>query len=227
MWGGLVPLILGSALEPIEIAITIILLGTPSRLRSAGAWIAGHGSTRLLQGLVFGTILHWGARSANPAHSRHWIVSTVLLVVALVFLVTAAREMFSDDDPDAPPPKWMTMLTTATPTKAFFIGAGVMAVSVKAWVFTLAAIGVIGTAGSGAGLGRVTNVVTYVAFVVLAASGNLLVVCAAGFLPARSRSLLERTLRWIQDNDRPIMIVVGLVFGIWFGIKALHGFGIL
>jgi len=39
--------------------------------------------------------------------------------------------------------------------------------------------------------------------------------------------LLDRTLRWLQENNRPIMIVVGLVFEIWFGIKALHGFGIL
>ncbi len=223
VWSGLVPLILGSALEPIEIAITITLLSMPSRVRSAGAWIAGHVVTRLLQGLVFGTILHWGARSADPSRSRHWGVSTVLLVVAVVVLVTAARAAFGTDEPDAPPPKWMTMLTSATPTKAFFIGAGVMAVSVKAWVFTLAAIGVIGDAD----LGHVTNVVTYVAFVALASSGNLLVAGAAAFLPGRSRSLLDRAMRWIQDNDRPITVVVGLVVGIWFGIKALHGFGIL
>ena len=150
-------------------------------------------------------------------------VSTVLLVVALLFLVTAARELFSDDDPDAPPPKWMTMLMSATPIKAFFIGAGIMTISVKSWVFTLAAISVIGNAG----LGRVANVVSYLLFVALAASGNLLIVAMAAFFPQRSRSVLDRVLRWLQENDRPIMIVVGLVFGIWFGIKALHGFGIL
>ena len=223
VWSGLIPLILGSALEPIEIGITIVLLSTPSRLRAAGAWIAGHAGTRLLQGLIFGTILHWGTRSAEPDHPHHWIVSTILLVVAALFLVTAARELFSGDDPNAPPPKWMTMVTSATPLKAFFIGAGVMAVSVKAWVFTLAAIGVIGSAG----LGRATNVAIYVAFVALAASGNLLTVAVAAFLPQRSRSLLDRILRWLQDNDRVLMIVVGLVFGTWFGIKALRGFGIL
>ncbi len=223
VWSGLVPLILGSALEPIEIAITLMLLGTPARLRAAGAWIAGHATTRLLQGLVFGTILHWGARSANPTSARHWIVSTVLLLVALLFLVTAARELLTDDDPGAPPPKWMTVLTSASPIKAFFIGAGVMVVSVKAWVFTLAAIGVIGEAG----LGHAGNVVTYLAFVGLAAGGNLLVVGAAAISPGHSGPVLDRTLRWIQDNDRPIVIVVGLVFGIWFGLKALHGFGIL
>ena len=223
MWSSLIPLILGGVLEPIEIAITIMLLSTPSHLRAAGAWIAGHCGTRLLQGLVFGTILHWGARGADSNRSHHWIVSTVLLVVALLFLVTAARELFSDDDPNAPPPKWMTMLTSATPTKAFFIGAGVITVSVKAWVFTLAAISVIGSAG----LGRVANIGSYIAFVLLAMSANLLIIAMAAFFPERSRSVLDRTLRWLQDHDRPIVIVVGLVFGIWFGIKALNGFGIL
>ncbi len=184
MWTSLVPLILGCALEPIEIVITIMLLGTPSHLRAASAWVSGHVSTRLLQGLIFGTILHWGARSTDSNHAHHWIVSTVLLVVALLFLVTAARELFSDDDPDAPPPKWMTMLTSATPIKAFFIGAGIMTISVKSWVFTLAAISVIGNAG----LGRVANVVSYLLFVALAASGNLLIVAMAAFFPQRSRS---------------------------------------
>ena len=85
MWGSLIPLILGCALEPIEIAITIMLLGTPSRVRAATAWIAGHVSTRLLQGLIFGTILHWGARSADSNRAHHWVVSTVLLMVACSF----------------------------------------------------------------------------------------------------------------------------------------------
>ena len=223
MWGSLVPLILGCALEPVEIVITIMLLGTPSRVRAAGAWVAGHVSTRLLQGLIFGPILHWGARSADSNHPHRWIVSTVLLVVAVLFLVTATRALLSDDDPNAPPPKWMTMLTSATPAKAFLIGAGVITVSVKAWVFTLAAISVIG----GAGLQRTTNVLTYVAFVALAASGNLIVVGLAALFPERSRSVLDRVLRWLQANDRVIMVGVGLVFGVWFGFKALRGFGIV
>lgn len=223
MWSNLVPLILGGALEPIEIMITLMLLGTPARLRAASAWISGHVGTRLLQGLIFGTILHWGARSADSKHSYHWVVSTVLLVVALLFLVTAARELLSDDDPEAPPPKWMAMLMSATPTKAFFIGAGVVTVSVKSWVFTLAAIGVIGSAE----LGHPAKMASYVAFVLLATSANLIVIGAAAIFGDRSRAVLDRVLRWLQDNDRPIVVVAGLVFGIWFGFKALRGFGIV
>lgn len=223
MWGSLVPLILGGALEPIEIMITIMLLGTPSRLRAAGAWICGHVGTRLLQGLVFGTILHWGARSGDSNHAYHWVISTVLLVVAVLFLVTAARELLTADDPNAPPPKWITMLMSATPTKAFFVGAGVVTVSVKAWVFTFAAIGVIGSAQ----MGRLAHMTSYVAFVLLATSVNLIIIGAAAIFGDRSRSVLDRVLRWLQDKHRPIVVLVGLIFGIWFGLKALRGFGFL
>ncbi|OBH35865.1 hypothetical protein A5692_11150 [Mycobacterium sp. E342] len=223
MWGGLVPLLLGCALEPIEVVITIMLLGTPSRVRAAAAWVAGHISTRLLQGLIFGTILHWGARSANPDRPHHWITATVLLVVGLLLLIAAARKLLTDEDPDAPPPKWMTMLTSATPPVAFFIGAGVIAVSVKAWVFTLAAISVIGNAN----LDRPANVGSYVLFVALAASVNLLIVAVAAVFPDRSRTLLDQVLRWLREHDRPIVVVVSVVFGTWFAIKALRGFGIL
>ncbi|MBY0442510.1 MAG: GAP family protein, partial [Mycobacteriaceae bacterium] len=167
-------------------------------------------------------ILHWGSNSANADHPHRWIVSTVLLVVALLFLITAAREFFSGDDPSAPPPKWMTLLTSATPTKAFLIGAGIMTISIKSWVLTLAAISAIGHAE----LTRVENVVCYVGFVVLATGGNLFLVCLAGFFPDQSDALLERMLRWLRGHDRPILIVVGLAFGLWFGVKALHGFGI-
>lgn len=223
MWSSLVPLILGCALEPFELVITIMLLGTPSRVRAASAWVGGHVATRMSQGLVFGTILHWGSRRAESNHAHHWILSTILLFVALLFLVTAARRFVTEDNPDAPPSKWMTTLTSATPSKAFLIGTGVMAVSVKAWVFTLAAIGVIGNAG----IGRAANIFCYIAFVFLAASGNLLIIGLAGFFPQRSRSLLEPALTWLQKHERSIVVAASLVFGIWFGIKALRDFGIL
>ena len=47
----------------------------------------------------------------------------------------------------------------------------------------------------------------------LASSGNLLTNAAAAFPPEQSRSLLDRTLRWLQDHNRPIMVVVGLGSG--------------
>ncbi len=222
MWVSLLPLILVSALMPIEMVITIMLLGTPSRVRTAGAAVAGMVMVRLLQGLIFGMILHWGARD-NTTGGHGWVVSTVLLIVALLLLVTAIRELIAGDDPDDPPPKWMTALATMTPGKALLLGAGVILISVKLWIFTFGALGIIGDAG----MSKPQNVVTYLVFVLLASSTHLAVVAAAAFLPRRSEALLDGILRWLQDHNRVIMIVLGLVFGTWLLIKALDGFGIL
>jgi hypothetical protein len=222
MWTSLIPLILGSALVPIEIVITIMLLGSPSRVRAAGAWVGGMVAARLAQGVVFGMILHWGERVQSD-RTHGWFVSSVLLVVAILFFVLAAREFVSDDDPDAPPPKWMKMLSSVTPVKAFLIGVGVIAVALKFWVFTLGAIGVIGAAD----LGRAANLVTYLLFVLLVVSPHLVIVGVALIMPGRSKALLNPTLRWLQDNNRVIMIVLGLVFGTWFLSKALSGMGVL
>jgi hypothetical protein len=198
-----------------------MLLGTPSRVRTAGAAVAGMVMVRLLQGLIFGMILHWGARD-NTTGGHGWVVSTVLLIVALLLLVTAIRELIAGDDPDDPPPKWMTALATMTPGKALLLGAGVILISVKLWIFTFGALGIIGDAG----MSKPQNVATYVAFTLLASSTHLVIVGLAAFMPHRSKALLDSVLRWLQDNNRIIMICLGFGFGSWLLIKALHGLGV-
>ena len=221
LWAGLAPFIIASALMPIELVITLALLGTPGRVRTAGAAVSGTVLVRLLQGLVFGMILHWGRRDdAKGGHG--WLVSSVLLVVALLLLVTAIRELLGGHDSDDPPPKWMTALSSMTPGKAFLLGAAVILISVKLWVFTFAAIGVIGDTG----MPRGANAVTYTVFVLLSVSTHLAIIAAAAFFPNKSRASLDRSLRWLQDHNRVIMLALGLVFGGWFLVKALHGFGI-
>ncbi len=222
LWATLVPFIIASALMPVELVITLALLGTPGRVRTAGAAVSGMVLVRLVQGLVFGMILHWGKRDDTKG-GHGWVVSSVLLVVAVLLLVTAIRELIGGDDSDDPPPKWMTALSSMTPGKAFLIGAGVILISVKLWVFTFAAIGVIGDEG----MPRSVNVVTYTVFVLLGVSTHLAIIAAAAFFPNRSQAFLDRSLRWLQDHNRGIMISLGSVFGVWFLIKALTGFGVL
>lgn len=222
MWASLAPFIIASALMPIELVITLSLLGTPGRVRTAGAAVRCMVLVRLLQGLVFGMILHWGRRD-NTAGGHGWVVSSVLLVVAVVLLVTAIRELLGGNDPDDPPPKWMTALSSMTPGKAFVLGAGVILISVKLWVFTFAALGAIGDAG----MPPSANVVTYVVFVLLGVSTHLVIIAAAALFPNSSQGILDRALRWLQDHNHAIMIALGLVFGTRFLVKGLHGFGIV
>lgn len=222
LWASLAPFAIAAALMPVEMVITLALLGTPGRVRTAGAAVAGTVVVRFLQGLVFGTILHWGKRD-NTEGGHGWLVSSVVLVVAVVLLVTAIRELLGGGDPDDPPPKWMTALSSMTPGRAFLLGGATALISVKMWVFTLAAISAIGDAG----MTRSANFANYIAFVLLGVSTSLAIIAAAAFFPNRSAALLDASLRRLQHHSRVIMIALGLVFGGWFLYKGLNGLGIV
>ncbi|MCH9667510.1 MAG: GAP family protein [Actinomycetia bacterium] len=222
LWASLAPFAIAAALMPVEMVITLALLGTPGRVRTAGASVVGTVVVRLLQGLVFGTILHWGQRDTTEG-GRNWVVSSIVLVVAVVLLVTAVRELLGGGDPDDLPPKWMAALSSMTPTRAFLLGAATALISVKMWVFTLAAISAIGAAD----MARTANFANYIAFVLLGVSTSLVIIAAAAFFPHRSAAFLDAVLRWLQKRNRVIMIALGLVFGGWFLYKGLHGLGVL
>jgi hypothetical protein len=220
VWTALVPLIVGSALVPVQLLITILLVAN-SRL-TALAWVAGTSTVRLAQGAVFGLVLSSGGVSGDDSGAGP-IASTLLLVVGLLFLITAARHLIGDDDPDAPPPRWMTAIDGLSPAKAYVFGAGAMAVGVKFWVFTLTAISVIGDAD----LGQPTATVTFLGFVVLASSAQLAIIGVAVAAPRRAATLLGGISDWLTAHDRALMVVIGAVFGTWFVVKALDGFGVI
>ncbi len=137
----LMPFIIGSAVVPLQIMMVILLLSSRNRgLAKAIFLVAGMTVIRLLQGVVFGLIF---SPSAGEANGKSSLVSTLLLVLGIFLLITAYKQWRGEDDPDGPPPKWMTMLDSMTPLKAFGAGAGLVLISGKFWVFTLSAIGVI------------------------------------------------------------------------------------
>ena len=150
-------------------------------------------------------------------------MSTLLLVFAVLLYVMAAKYLAGGPDEDAPPPRWMTMVASASPGRAFLLGAGILAIGPKFWVFTLGAIAAIESAG----LGQPGATLTFVAFVILAASIHLAVVGLAYAVPSRSGPVLASAAELLQRYNRAIMIVFGVVFGSWFLLKALAGFGVL
>lgn len=223
LWGSLVPLIIGSALVPIQIVITTMLLRSKAGKVAAVASLAGMTVVRLGQGLVFGLILGGGTSEASTSGGPGAAVSLLLLVVAILFYVTAVKQLLNHPDEDAPPPKWMAMVESVTPGKAFGLGAGVLLIGAKFWVFTLGAIAAIGAAG----LGQGAAVLTFLAFVVLAESIHIVLIGLAYAMPARAAAMLDGITGFLARYNRVIMIVLGAVFGTWFLVKALNGLGVL
>ena len=105
-------------------------------------------------------------QEANPDSGQAIIVSTLLLIVGILMLITAFRTWRKEDDPDAPPPKWMAAISGLSALKAFGMGALLVAIAAKQWVFTLSAIGTIGDAG----LGQATNVILFLFYAIAAQS---------------------------------------------------------
>jgi len=221
-WTALVPLMIGSAILPVQIAITVLLLRLSAGRIAAVAWVAGMTVVRLAQGIVFGLVLGQAAGSGGDTGAG-LIESALLLVVAILLLVMAAKHLLEQPDEDAPSPRWMALVESATPGRAFLLGVAMVGLSAKLWAFTLAAIGAIVEAD----LGQPAASWTYLAFVGAAESVHLAAIAMVFVMPDRSGAWLDRASRTLQRHNRTIMVALGLVFGVWFLFRALRGFGLV
>jgi hypothetical protein len=226
LWSTLLPLIVASALVPVQITLTVLLLR--SSVGTAAAWVGGMTATRLAQGVLFGIVFAEAGALSGSQEGPGPVVSVVLLVVAVLFLTKAAKLLLGgrggvDDDEDAQPPRWMRLTESVTAGRAFLFGAAYVAIAAKLWVFTLGAIGAIDEAG----LGSVVSIALFLLFVALAEAIPIAFVVYAALAPASSQVLLGKVSAWLEKNNRVIVIVLGLVFGAWFLLKALQGLGAL
>lgn len=218
----LLPLAIASALVPLQIVVTILLLRSPAGRPAAMAWVLGMTAARLAQGLVFGLILGSTDAASDDAGSGT-IASLLLLVIAVLLYVVAAKQVVRQPDDDAPPPRWMSLLDGITPGRAFLLGVGLIALSAKLWVFTLGAIAAIGDADLGLG----GSTAAFLSFVVGAQSIHVAILALAFVAPARADTLLGAFSDFLERRDRAITIGIGLVFGTWFLVKALDGLGVI
>ncbi len=220
LWSNLAPLILASALLPLQTIVTLLLVR--SSLRSAYAWVAGKTAVRLLQGVLFGIILTAGETKSGPREPQVFL-GALLLVMSLLLYVKALRSAVKAEDEDAPPPQWVTKAASMSPLAAFAAGAGFMTLSFKFLAFTLGAISAI----TEAHLGGKLSVLMFVLFVALAQSIPFAIVALASSSSSRPVAILEGFRAWLQRNKRAMGVIFGLVFGTWFLLKAFAHLGLI
>lgn len=214
----LLPLILSAALVPLYPIVVLLLLLGKGGLRTAVAFVAGVLAVRLAQGALFGWVFG-AAAEAYPDDGPQIIVSTLLLVLGILLLVAAAKKWRKEPDPDDPPPQWMAALDGLSPLRAFGAGALFMSIAVKQWVFTLTAIDVI----QGAALDGAAGVGLYLVFTLATQTLVLLPILVFAVAPQQAAKPLRAAQAWLDRNNRPIMIGVSLVFGLWFLVKGITG----
>lgn len=214
----LLPLLLGAMLAPLYPIVVLLLLLGQGGLRAASAFVAGALAVRLLQGVLFGWVFG-AAAEAYPDDGPQLIAATLLLAVGILLLLTAVKKWRKQPDPDDPPPQWMAALDGLSPLKAFGAGAAFVAIAFKQWVFTLTAIDVI----QGAALDRLAGAGLYLLFTLATQTLVLLPILIYAIAPQQSDKPLRAAQGWLERNNRPIVIGVSLVFGLWFLAKGVTG----
>ena len=132
-----------------------------------------------------------------------------MLVLGILLLITAYKNFTNEPDPDAPPPKWLTMLTTISPLGAS--GAGCRLAPHRRQD-----VGV--HAGRHcdhrqAQLGQPSAAITFLLFVLLAESLLIIPTLIRLIFPTKAAALLGSFGDWLEKYNSQIVMVVSLIFG--------------
>jgi Sap, sulfolipid-1-addressing protein len=117
----ILPFALGS-IAPTTIGLVVIFLTGTRGLIKTCMFILDKYVFNVLLGLISLYLVSYISSTILAGSS---IVSAIsFLIGGLVFLILAVRSFLGEDDPDAPPPKFMTILDKLGPIKLFGLGFG-------------------------------------------------------------------------------------------------------
>jgi hypothetical protein len=218
MFVDLLTLGIASALGPAQILLDTLLLLSPDRgVSKAGSFVAGMTVVRLIQGILFGFVLGGAAYALSNRGQHNVIASTLLLVLGITLLTAAYEQWRTEEDPDGSQPRWLTMIDSLTPVKAFGIGFAMVAMNPTLWFLTLNAIADIG----GAQLNRQNGIIAFLLFMLLAEALVLLPILIRILLPEQSTEFLDSVSAWLVKHNRVLVIAISLMFGLYFLVKGI------
>ncbi len=97
-----------ASISPVGISIVVLLLSTRRGLVKAVAYLGSFMLAFLAWGLIFLSLsTHLPAKEESAPGAASPLLQTFL---GIIFLVLAVRSYLSEQDPDAPPPKWKSTL---------------------------------------------------------------------------------------------------------------------
>jgi len=210
---GLIVLAIGGSIAPPLLLLTILFLGSRRPLPNASALALGYFTTCAVVG-ISGLILFGGAESTVSTIGR-----VISMTIGALLIVLGLRSLLDSPDPDASPPAWMESIKVMSPPRAFGFGMALFPLQVKNLAIFVACLNLIiasslSPQGSIAALGLVL-----VVFVILV----LVLIGLNASVPQRASEVLGSLRTWMEKNNRPITIVLCLVFGAFFLARGLLG----
>jgi hypothetical protein len=217
----LVPFVVGLAITPAAITVTILLLGSKRPVANASCFAVAFA---IVYGIVSIVVLAVSGTRSKPLISsgtKAVITLCVGLVLLLFAILTEVRHRRAEVLPaDAPARRTglLATINTATPAKAFSLGL-ILAVLNPNIPILLAGLATIAAAPVSLA-GRAVGAVLLVAGAELGLLGPL-----GWYLlrPATATTMLERAKGWLARHEHALDLAVLIIFGAIFTIKGAVG----
>lgn len=211
----LIPLALIIAISPLSIIPGILVLGTPRPRPTSLAFLAGWflGIAVITAAFVGGADISNNGLDSKPAWAPY-----VRIVIGVLLIGFALYRWFGRTEGAAHNPKWMTMMTSIGPGRAFVTGIVLTVANLKVFLMCAAAGVAIGTAA----LGRPGAAQAVLLFTALSASTVALPALAYLFAGARLDAPLGRVKEWMERNHTALVAGIILVIGVGLLYKGIH-----
>lgn len=211
----LIPLALVIAISPLSIIPGILVLGTPRPKSTSMAFLLGWalGIAVITAAFVGGADISNDGLDSKPTWAPY-----VRIVIGVALIAFAAYRWFGRNDGPAHNPKWMSLMTSIGPARAFLTGIVLTVANLKVFLMCAAAGVAIGTAA----LGRIGSGQAVLLFTALSASTVALPALAYLFAGERMDGPLSRVKRWMERNHTALVAAILLVIGAGLMYKGIH-----
>jgi Sap, sulfolipid-1-addressing protein len=212
----MLPFALG-AIAPTMIGLVVIFLTGTRGFVKASAFILGKYLFYVFWGLI---ALDFVDQLLSPGLKVSRSVSDgFFLIAGLLLLVLAVRTFFVEDDPDAPPPKFMTVLAKLGPFKLFGLGIGISIIQPRFIIFVLLGASITAEAR----LSTTENFITLLVLALLMVWPMLIPLVVFLVMGEHGVEVMKSMRAWLTHNQRMINVVVMGVFGIFLLFLGLTG----
>jgi len=147
------------------------------------------------------------------------VSDTFFLITGLLLLILAVRTFFMEDDPDAPPPKFMTILTKLGPIKLFGIGIALSIIQPRFIILVLAGTSIIAEAK----LSPTENIISLLVLALLMVWPMLIPLVVFLVMGEHRVDAMKSMRTWLVHNQRMMNVVVMGIFGILLLFLGLTG----
>ena len=212
----MLPFALGTIAPTMIGLVVIFLTGTRGVVKSC-AFILGKYIFYVLWGLISLGLVDY--LSSPRLNGFRGVSESFFLIVGLLLLILAVRNFFMEDDPDAPPPKFMTILAKLGPVKLFGLGTAISIIQPRFIIFVLVGASIIAEAK----LSATENIISLLVLALLMVWAMFIPLIVFLVMGEHGADAMKSMRMWLVHNQRMINVVAMGIFGIIMLLLGLDG----